>query len=240
MIFNLGRKSIRCHEDDATTLSVDKVAKPLVAEDDERSVASTVSTASSYSTVSDNSTSKGVRFNLSENKEYHNTQVYSDECAEQWYSALDYKRFRAHTSSLAKEVAKAEARNRAPFSYQRVMVRTYEVCTSAVFEPKGSILTVDERKHMNRWAEIAPSRLGLEKWAIKSIGQDRSVRRNEIVDVVLDMQESFVGQDVADCDVLIQQACERVSRPSRLFARTVADAQAVALDRGSYYKVAEC
>lgn len=111
-------------------------------------------------------------------------------------------------------------------------MRTYDVCCASVYEPNGSILSVDERRHMNRWAEVAPSRLGLEKWAIKPIGRDRSNRRHEMVDVVLDMQDSVEGENA---DELIRQRAESISRASRLFARSVAQAQATALSRDSYY-----
>lgn len=229
------------HEDDASlssTLTVDRIPQKqlqsvLVEDDDDRSVATTVSTSSSSSSAS---SGKSVRFNLADNAAYDNAQLCKEECADLWCSASDYKHFRAHTMALAREITKAEARNRAPYSYERVLLRTYDVCCSSHTmspESTSSPLSSDERKHLNRWAEVAPTRLGLEKWAVKPIGRDRSVRRSEIVDAVLDLQDTMKGDDI---DELIRCHSERLSRPSKLFARCTAEAQAAVLGRAAFFE----
>jgi len=122
-------------------------------------------------------------------------------------------------------VNRAEERNRAPYSYQRVILRTYDVCKSAVVAPGASddaapVLSFEDRKHLRRWAEYAPTRLGLEKWAVKALGRERAMRRSEMYNVVLGLQH-----EMPCCDAeVIRAAAERVSRPGLLLARSIAEA----------------
>jgi hypothetical protein len=232
MIFTLKlQKSQHRCEDDASvssTLTVERLAhKQLLEQDDDQSLSS--ASSHSFSSV------KSVRFNSDDNQEYENKDICKEDTEDLWYSNADYKRFKSHTHALAKEVLKSEARNRAPFSYERVMLRTYEVCSGHINEPQGSVLTSDERRHMVRWAEVATSRLGLEKWAIKSLGRERAIRRVELVDIVLDFQSIGNMDGLDEC---IREHCERISRPSRLFAREVALAQAAVIEKDNFE--AEC
>jgi hypothetical protein len=205
-----------CDEDTCST-TVDETYDS----DDDRSI-STALTSSS-----DNK--KSVRFNLNENQEFANQQMCKEECSELWYSATDYKQFKAITLALAREVTQMETRNRAVFSYERVLNRAYDVCKSVQVSSAASVvspLSADDRKHMRRWAQAAPSRLGLEKWAVRALCRDRAVRRNELYDVVLDLQDSLSGDDALD--ECLRRQSERLSLPSRLFARCMADAHAAA------------
>lgn len=230
MIYQLTAAKL-LEDDDSTssTMTVKVMNKPLnlCVDTDDQSIASTVSCSSS-------STTKSVRFNTDDNVEYANTQLCKEETKELWCTSADYKAFRAHTTALAREVQKAEAKNRAPFSYQRVLLRTYEVCSDSVVETQRSLLSYDERKHLRRWSEVAQSRLGLERWAVRAIGKDRSLRRAEIVDVVLDLQELYHTEGLEEH---IREHAERLSRPSRLFARHMAEASAEALmnQEAAYY-----
>jgi hypothetical protein len=220
MIFSFKHHSVVIEDDESSTLTVEKQKKQLHQQDeDDQSVASTVTSSTS-------SSCKSVCFDMDSSTYYENKQICFGDCKDLWYTASEMKSFKHHTMVLAKEVQKAEARNRAPFSYHRVVLRTYEVCMEACSESFASFLSADERKHLRRWAEVAPSRLGLEKWAIRPIGRDRSVRRADIVDVVLDIQQTV---NACDLDEIIRQQAETISRPSRLFARYVAQANAEAM-----------
>ena len=111
-------------------------------------------------------------------------------------------------------------------------------------------------RQLKRWLEIATSRLGLEKLTCTKLGRDKSTRRLSIVDTVLDLQHQHRYQQAlqkqeqeqqqeerqqassdnnystenTNFDALVRQHCERISRPSRLFARIMADAQAATLE----------
>jgi len=111
-------------------------------------------------------------------------------------------------------------------------------------------------RQLKRWLEIATSRLGLEKLTCTKLGRDKSMRRLSIVGKVLDLQHQHRYQqalqkqeqeqqqeerqqassdnnystDNSNFDALVRQHCERISRPSRLFSRIMADAQAATLE----------
>lgn len=250
MIFHLYSLETLVHpvqQQQDETLTADKKAgshKPLhfdsMDEDDDNcSVASeaTASTActSASSVASDESSTcsaasgKSVRFDTGSNQRIENDRWSKEEAYENcWLHASDYKRLKSHTTALAREVSRAEDRNRAPYSYQRVILRTYEVCRSVVSEFDGNVLGQEERKHLNRWCEYAPTRLGLEKWAVRHISKERSMRRSEMVETVLGMQES--GADAES----IKRCSERISRPARLFSRCIAQANASVLESEKY------
>jgi hypothetical protein len=221
-------------EDDSSlssTLTVDRPVKPQseepncnVYDDDDQSI-STTQTATSSSI---RSVTKSVRFNLIDTQFYSNQQLCKEDCIDLWYTAGEYRCFKSMTVALAREVTKTEAKNRAVFSYERVMMRAYEVCKASHMETYASPLSADDRKHLRRWAEVAPSRLGLEKWAVRPMNRDRGARRSQLYDAVLDLQDSLKDDDaLEEC---LRRHSERISLPSRLFARCMADAQAAAVE----------
>lgn len=223
-------------------------------DDDECSVAtastcsSTTSASSCSSSESSTSTSsssrtnnKSVRFNTDDNVVHRNDRWCKEDAYDAcWLHPADYRRLKTHTTALAREVARAEERNRAPYSYQRVILRTYEVCRTSVAASEeeeqhddddgGNVLTSEERKHLNRWCEYAVTRLGLEKWAVRHISKERSVRRAELVQAVLGLQAAATCNN-ADRDDTIRLCSERMSRPSRLFARSMAQANAAVMEK---------
>lgn len=221
----------------SSTLTVDRQSKPQssancdvddVDVDDDQSISTTGTAASSSTTNTTKSSSskKSVRFNLNDTQFYANQQLCKEECADLWYTAGEYRCFKSVTVALAREVTKTEAKNRAVFSYERVMMRAYEVCKASPSETYASPLSPDDRRHLRRWAEVAPSRLGLEKWAVRPMNRDRSARRSQLYDAVLDLQDSLKDDDaLQEC---LRRHSERISLPSRLFARCMADAQAAA------------
>jgi len=234
--FNSTKRTGATHElpseDDSSlssTLTVDRqVNKAQSAEnyieyddDDDQSISTTQTAASSTE-----SSAKSVRFNLNDTQFYGNQQLCKEDCIDLWYTAGEYRCFKSMTVALAREVTKTEAKNRAVFSYERVMLRAYEVCKASPSETYASPLSADDRKHLLRWAEVAPSRLGLEKWAVRPMNRDRSARRSQLYDAVLDLQDSLKDDDaLEEC---LRRHSERISLPSRLFARCMADAQAAA------------
>ncbi|KAL7559771.1 hypothetical protein ACA910_003331 [Epithemia clementina (nom. ined.)] len=69
----------------------------------------------------------------------------------------------------------------------------------------------------------ACERLGLERSLVPRLAQDRRYRRTELVETVLDLQMTIEDDlPVHDKQVLLQQASQSISRPSRLFATQLA------------------
>jgi len=205
--------------------------------DDDVSVstaASTLSTTSSFEADadSDSSTSsascststgkKSVRFDEGSNHSYDNAAWCREDVEEHcWYDANDYHSFKARTKALSKHISREANRNSrrrtSALSFEKVMERTFEVCRCFVVDPTAddAILTYEEEQQLLRWSETA--RLGLERWSVASLARDRKQRRRQHVDEVLGLI-----QDGAS-DECIRRNAERISRPSRLFARTIAE-----------------
>lgn len=203
-------------QDDSSTSSTLTVEKQSCTKQEE-------STADNDAT---SSSRRSVSFCLAKNESFPNDVMCQEDVVELWYDNLEYKHFRASTMYTAKEVAKAESKNKAPFGYERVMANTYLACCKATTD-QGDVLAADEFKHLVRWAEVATSRLGLEKWSIHSVGNDRSFRRSLMLDMVVEAQNNHQG-DFITLEYYLADSCDTVSRPMRLFSRTLAEAQAVA------------
>jgi hypothetical protein len=133
--------------------------------------------------------------------------------------------FKRNTMGMAKTIIQFESQNRAPFSYQRVLEHSFTICKSAVSEnePFQLLSTPSERNHLQRWITAAPNRVGMERWAARSMSKHRQVRRFELAELLLDLQKSTSSEEV------IRQSCESISRPSRLFAQAMGQASAAAL-----------
>lgn len=149
------------------------------------------------------------------------------ECRQGWYSPKQYKLFRAATLEAAQQILSTERRNRAPHGYDRVMTRTFEYCKSAPDVVKDTCLPANDFLHLQRWMEVASSRIGLEKWAVRSVSAEKTIRRTALLECV--RQSSSAEQ--------LGLACVRVSRPSVLYARSLAQAQAAVVNKESFFHV---
>lgn len=145
-----------------------------------------------------------------------------------------------------------------PFSlsYQDILYRTYEACCiyplthpvdeahideSTAFCGATEICTdpivledKTDEEQLRQWLAIATARLGLERSAVRDIARDRYYRYKDLVRNVLEIQTQW---DHHDDEVVtmrdpraeyLRQACQSITRPSRLFARQLARAQAAA------------
>jgi hypothetical protein len=187
---------------------------------------------------------KSVRFNQDANEFYSNTRICKEECAELWYSAAEYRHFKATIKFLAQEINNYEVKSADPFSYQRIVLRTYEACRQSSnssnancndSSSSSSVLTSMEEQHLKRWLQGSPMRCGLEFVAIQDLGRGRHSRRQNILQVVMDFQNEMdrsvddgnsSPDTTTDPAQYLREACEAVSRPSRMFARHLAQAAA--------------
>jgi hypothetical protein len=204
-------------------------------EQDDASTSSTMTVERRSSIKQEESTNDGaatsgsrrsVHFCMAKNEAFSNNTMCKEDLKELWYKNSEFKHFRKFTMYVAKEITKAESFSKSPLSYERVMTHTYRACCKATSE-HVNVLTADEFKHLVHWAEVATSRLGLEKWSIRSVGHDRAFRRSLMTDMVLEAQNNY-QDDFVSKDNYVASSCANISRPMRLFARTLAEAQAVA------------
>jgi hypothetical protein len=81
----------------------------------------------------------------------------------------------------------------------------------------------DPWKSFADWIQrTALERLGLERSIVLSLAQDRRYRRTELLETVMELQDC--GHDLLahDKEQLIAEACQLISRPSRMFATQLA------------------
>jgi hypothetical protein len=171
-----------------------------------------------------------VRFNEDANETYLTTR--KEECIDRWYSAIDYRDFKAYNRYLVRQISKQEQVNRSASIYNRTLLRTYEACRECTYDDSlaDSALTSTDERQLKRLMQLSTSRVGLERSCVKAIQQDRVCRRQEIVQVVMEIQDEMAQSETLMCldarDQYLRQACEFISRPSRMFARQLAQAQA--------------
>lgn len=193
---------------------------------------------------------KSVRFCEEDNEMYDNVVLTKTQVKDLWYGPLDYRFFRSMALDASQHITATEKRNRAPYSYQRVLERAHAVCSSSsssaavIVEPScchddehnttttcaHHVLDATDFVHLQRWLEVATSRLGLEKWSIRSIAADKVARRQAVTSTVLGHLYQHDDDD-DDAQEALRAECERLSRPSRLFSHTLALGLAAALEK---------
>jgi hypothetical protein len=225
MVINLPTRNNSMDIDDASvssTLTVDRVnqKKELQCE---------------YIEQHSSKQKKQVHFDSTKNVTYEVDKVKanSEECVERWYNANDYRDFKTIAQDASNQIVQIEARNRAQFSYQRVLEHAFTACLMTNNDVH-EVLPPSEFIHLQRWLEVATSRVGLEKWSIRRLSRDKSTRRREISKCVMNIQSSMRSEDGVLCFdddkvEFMRQSCVNLSRPSRLFAMTLASALASAI-----------
>ena len=104
---------------------------------------------------------------------------------------------------------------------------------------QGLVLNPTEEGILSQWLEKNVHRHGLSSWAVMPVTRDRLSRRQQLLQAILEIQSNpilssslasswyFSPTDKAE---LIRRTCRSISRPSRLFARQLAQAQQTPLD----------
>lgn len=163
-----------------------------------------------------------VRFNDNANTIHTDEMLWrmddGEPAGETWYTGLEYQRLRQSAISAAQQIIAIETRNKAPRSYMKVMERCYERCMNCQLEEYEQ----EDRIHVIRWVQAATSRIGLEKWSVRTIAAERARRRNGVLSAVL-----FCDDD----DESRRLASLQWSQPSAVFARVWADAVALAVQQ---------
>ena len=170
---------------------------------------------------------KRVSFALNRNKEYANSTMTEDDCRTLWHTPYDFKKMKEHTNTFAKQAMKQDkARSDDQKSYSNIILRVYDQCCKVESEPQCNVLSNEDSRDLVYLVGKANSRTGLERVIVRDLAYDKRYRRNEIVRAVLKIQRQSINPDVINGPVneLMHLACETISRPSRLFARQLAQA----------------
>lgn len=216
------------------------------SDEDESSVASTVSAhrvplhKTPHSTIT-TTAKKGVCFNEARNESHANTQMCKEETIDLWYNIEDLSSFKVKNNDRAKEITRSERSIQAVYSYQRVIQRVYDACLKQPVECDDDDvsclqLSSNDSMYLQKWLNNCDDmdRIGLERKSVRSIAKNTHFRRKDIYKMVLEIQEMETSSSLEDKAGFLRQSCETLSRPSRLFARELAVAQAAA---AQYYWV---
>jgi hypothetical protein len=160
---------------------------------------------------SESSSVKTVSFNLEQNMQYTNQQVYIDQVCDLWYSDQELKRFRNHTAMAVHILLKS--RNAGDVFYDTI-THTYAACCQA-FKETDRVLTCFQSEQLIQCMGNAKL-LGLDKYGVKAVAEHRSERRAVVRKAVLFVQEDTDG----NCDI-IRAKSESISLTSRLYARSL-------------------
>jgi hypothetical protein len=115
-----------------------------------------------------------------------------------------------------------------------------------------SVLSVEDFVHLQRWLEVGSSRIGLEKWSIRTVSVTRSARRDAIMESIMSVQQQVQyatrfpsskkdihhkqkQQKWSDSAEFIRGTSERLSRPSCLFCLVMAQALAAAVHKENIF-----
>ena len=174
---------------------------------------------------------KRVSFAESRNVEYMNLTVNEEECKTLWHTPYDFKKMKERTNAFAKQALKQDKiRSDDEKSYSNIILRVYDECCNAECEAQTNILSQDDQADLVYLVGKANSRTGLERVIVRELAHDKRFRRTEIVKATLKIQRQSIDMHTSHVvSELIYMTCETISRPSRIFARHLAQALEVSL-----------
>ena len=193
---------------------------------DDRSVSSTVDVHEACLQKKKESCRRRVSFQEKSNLSYQSPYNDRYETAHMWYTADEYQTFKNRHMDALKMVIRRERGNlNDPKSYNRVLERLYETSCKT---PTATCSDDMERLHQLLSNEF-PGRTGLEKTAIRRIRLDKKLRRRDITDAVMEIQEDTAYPYLSPIQraQTIALVCEEISLPSRVFASCLASAGVV-------------
>ena len=170
-----------------------------------------------------------VRFDLSENQFYYQNKMCAEDLADCcWYNRQEFADFRMDTLQNAKEVILFDREFCSGWdSYQNVLTRVYETCLESVME--STQLDPEDAQAFSRYVSSMEMRIGLERSAVRKVGRDKMNRRKALLETMISVQEDLDCQDdvsLAQRQEILSFTCREITRPSRLFATFLAQAQA--------------
>ena len=187
-----------------------------------------------------------VRFDEGSNIMYDSPHRDVDECRSVWFSAEDYKSFKACFVESVKSIRKSkDLRAQCRLIEETFDTMCHPVVCGNTDDPRTTTSTEQDVRtsgHVKNLKQVYRGNeelVGLERYAAKKVLQYKSSRRSQIIDSVLDAQDHLLLFNFMDNsssvlpyradqvkETILREFCERLSEPSRRFATYVALAQA--------------
>ena len=152
------------------------------------------------------------------------SEMTSEEKEEIWYNDLDYEGFEELNSLAVQQYILENASN--PDSYTVMVDKVYNFCVSSTStENKSHAFSL---QHSMRDAFILR---GLELWSIPMIAEKRRKRKEAQIRAVLHLQDRLNSEALDNYEKaqVIRTEAQNLSRPSTMFARYMASADAASI-----------
>lgn len=169
---------------------------------------------------------------------YDNPHNLSEEdCHDFWLTSDEILSFKAYNAIFATTITRAKSSS--PYSYRRVLQRIYEGCCRCRDETPiitSNFVTQDDDIHLKQWFDTASSLVGIERKAVKEISRDRYYRRDQMIDLVMEIQNTDpILVDNETKREFMRSSCASMSRPARMLARHLAQAHAASVLTDHYF-----
>ena len=197
-----------------------------------------------------------VFFNESLNVFHENTDLCLEDVESLWWDRIELNGLKSNYIQAAKNVIRAEKEHKTDCkSYNRVFERVYAACCRATaaeddtnhdnYVSNDSTLvdiSSSDQLAFRKWVSVTGNRVGLEHVVHRTIYKDKIFRRRKLYDVVSSCQDMILPPDCKsktrnssgcknknqNLEPLLALAAKEVSRPSRIFAALLGQAQAPA------------
>ena len=168
-----------------------------------------------------------------------------EDCQDLWYSQAHLKILKKQVTRFVKDIVQIEQGQEDTLTFRKVVQDMYDACLAAPDcdgDDRDDFVTVANDQAqvllqtLSQWMSIATDRWGLERPSVRQVHFDRSCRRKAMLYQVLEVQSMVQHLNdtgvKADC---VAKAAKAISRPSRLFARVLAQAQETALNHQCWW-----
>mmetsp|Transcript_16476 Transcript_16476/g.33993 ORF Transcript_16476/g.33993 Transcript_16476/m.33993 type:complete len:223 (-) Transcript_16476:34-702(-) len=138
---------------------------------------------------------------------------------ELWYTPEENEEMKAanqYSTKVARRTASAGAAS--ADSYVGALEQVYECCC------QGKLATQELQQALQTQLQLQPARTGLEQKVVKSVANGRQSRREQMTQLVYNIQSEHPHLSKAELAKLMQKQSSQISLPARLFALQVAQA----------------
>eukprot|EP00522_Entomoneis_paludosa_P016696 CAMPEP_0172456132 /NCGR_PEP_ID=MMETSP1065-20121228/14216_1 /TAXON_ID=265537 /ORGANISM="Amphiprora paludosa, Strain CCMP125" /LENGTH=207 /DNA_ID=CAMNT_0013208821 /DNA_START=18 /DNA_END=641 /DNA_ORIENTATION=+ len=171
--------------------------------------------------------SRKVQFNECRNEYFASSTRVAEDCHQTWFTAQDYQEFRA----TARQAVLDHEQN----SFCTILEQVFESVRSVDFvveEEASTLLTPQLQEQLSQLfkSQEALELIGLESYVAASVKQHTCLRREQIQDVVYDIQSEYLQGlwSMEELEEELMESCLNYSQAACLFAQLLAQAQASA------------
>lgn len=156
------------------------------------------------------------------------SEMAIDDKRDIWWQPKESKAFLENARMLGLESWSRDSKDD-DTCYAQVLCSVYKSCK----EPKAKGPNRKQRDKLSQWTKVAHSRRGIERICCRDMGVIRSQQKHEAIQGVLRAQKKLKSSSPEDKEHLLSMVSKTLTRPARLFAAVMgeADANAIRLEQ---------